>query len=463
MATAIDTKGTPATRLALSGGGFRATLFHLGVITALRDAGQLTTVTSIRAVSGGSVLAAHLALNWSRYTGDKVAFTDASEELVAFCRSGVRNRAVRRWLISAAFAVPKIRRADSISSYLKNEFHRLYSGPRPITNWLTRRADVKKLEDLGANGAPAVCFMGTSLTTGTPCAFSSQGYCGVTRKDDNGENVHGQIRATQLPIAQVVTASCAFPPVFPPVRIDNGTLGCTKKEFPIAQFISDGGLYDNLAIAPLALPLPAADRLLVSNAEALFDWDIDEPFKGVVRRNARASDVLMSRIGELEINRLPGTWQSVISIKIGATVSRDKYPDAAPEESQRSLQTIRTDLDRFSRIEANALINHGYLVACEALGLQAITLPRQRTTVSHTRGAALRLGLWSATDFASWVLLPVGVGEVLLILAVLAKFWYTQPLLRIGTTVSDFLMSEMKHGLFDLMEAANHITHFLRA
>jgi predicted acylesterase/phospholipase RssA len=53
--------------LALSGGGLRATLFHLGVVRFLRDAGLLGDVTHLVSVSGGSILGAHLALNWERY------------------------------------------------------------------------------------------------------------------------------------------------------------------------------------------------------------------------------------------------------------------------------------------------------------------------------------------------------------------------------------------------------------
>jgi predicted acylesterase/phospholipase RssA len=53
--------------LALSGGGLRATVFHLGVVRFLRDAGLLRDVTHIASVSGGSILGAHLALNWEPY------------------------------------------------------------------------------------------------------------------------------------------------------------------------------------------------------------------------------------------------------------------------------------------------------------------------------------------------------------------------------------------------------------
>jgi predicted acylesterase/phospholipase RssA len=64
--------------LALSGGGFRATLFHLGVVRFLRDAGALRDVTDIASVSGGSILAAHLVLNWDQYNGDEQRFTEAA-------------------------------------------------------------------------------------------------------------------------------------------------------------------------------------------------------------------------------------------------------------------------------------------------------------------------------------------------------------------------------------------------
>ena len=55
--------------LALSGGGFRAAIYHLGVVRFLRDAGALSQISHITAVSGGSVLGAHLVLNWDRYSG----------------------------------------------------------------------------------------------------------------------------------------------------------------------------------------------------------------------------------------------------------------------------------------------------------------------------------------------------------------------------------------------------------
>src|SRR5439155_17731689 len=86
--------------LTLSGGGFRATLFHLGVVRLLRDAKLLPQVKRIGEVSGGSILAAHLVLNWERYTGDEAAFHSVAQEIIRFVQLDVRGRVVRRWLLA---------------------------------------------------------------------------------------------------------------------------------------------------------------------------------------------------------------------------------------------------------------------------------------------------------------------------------------------------------------------------
>ena len=69
--------------LALSGGGFRATLFHLGVIRRLRAEGLLATINYIASVSGGSVAATHLWANWERHNSSIEDFDKAAQEVVA--------------------------------------------------------------------------------------------------------------------------------------------------------------------------------------------------------------------------------------------------------------------------------------------------------------------------------------------------------------------------------------------
>ena len=52
--------------LCLSGGGYRAMLFHIGALWRLYDAGLLGTVKRISSVSGGSITAGLLGLSWGQ-------------------------------------------------------------------------------------------------------------------------------------------------------------------------------------------------------------------------------------------------------------------------------------------------------------------------------------------------------------------------------------------------------------
>jgi predicted acylesterase/phospholipase RssA len=83
--------------MSLSGGGFRATLFHLGVVAAFRQLGVLGEVGLISCVSGGSIIGAHLVLNWHRYlSADDEVFNQAARELVSITKADVRGRIIRR-------------------------------------------------------------------------------------------------------------------------------------------------------------------------------------------------------------------------------------------------------------------------------------------------------------------------------------------------------------------------------
>ena len=67
----------------------------------LRDADLLHKVSHITSVSGGSIAAAHLVLNWQRYNGSDQEYDEAAAELLDFVRMDVRNRVVRRFPLAA--------------------------------------------------------------------------------------------------------------------------------------------------------------------------------------------------------------------------------------------------------------------------------------------------------------------------------------------------------------------------
>src|SRR3954453_2363008 len=93
--------------LALSGGGFRACLYHLGLVRFLRDGGILPRISHITSVSGGSVFAAHLVLNWDRYNGSPGEFDAPASEFLPFMRLDVRNRIARRFLLAFPLRAPR--------------------------------------------------------------------------------------------------------------------------------------------------------------------------------------------------------------------------------------------------------------------------------------------------------------------------------------------------------------------
>ena len=77
---------TPSEGLALclSGGGYRAMLFHLGVLWRLNDAGCLPRLDRVSSVSGGSITAGVLGLHWCSWTsttpGVGATFVDARRD-----------------------------------------------------------------------------------------------------------------------------------------------------------------------------------------------------------------------------------------------------------------------------------------------------------------------------------------------------------------------------------------------
>jgi NTE family protein len=82
--------------LCLSGGGYRATLFHLGSLRRLNEAGVLSRMDTISSVSGGSITNGVLAKVWPTLTLDSNgAFTDFEEKfekpLREFCSKNIRS------------------------------------------------------------------------------------------------------------------------------------------------------------------------------------------------------------------------------------------------------------------------------------------------------------------------------------------------------------------------------------
>lgn len=367
--------------LCLSGGGLRATLFHLGVIKALRrhrvaDRMTLELVDEIYSVSGGSILAAHMLANWARYIEpDEAVFAEVEREIRQFAALNIRDRIIRRWFLTRWIGV-------TIGLLTRIPFIRAVYGSRTglfsRTYWLQKQYEHDKLVgklclgEATARGtsSPKFHFLTTSFKTGELCSFTGDSFEIEKRDPDSSEPPTTLLAVTPTPCGHLrlsfaVAASSAFPPMFPPIAITDDQLANPKNEaFLNAISLSDGGVYDNLGIEKfrrnMARNSDHPRKLIISDAGGSFRASAEKSYDHLIARNVRASDILMHRVGD----KLKADIRSLdtvddVTIRISDTVAAANVDEAV----QQRLRLVRTDLDRFDQPLADLLIGHGERLA----------------------------------------------------------------------------------------------------
>lgn len=308
--------------LALSGGGFRAAAFHLGVMRELQRMGLLTLLDLLSCVSGGSIAGATLAANWADVPG-------AIDKLDHY----LRTRSVAIASAIGGALDPFATRVDKLCDTYDRD---LFLG--------------KTLVDLGAG--PRIYFNSTNLATGNMFFFVAGG----AKPAEMGEHELGVVPAPDFPISRAVGASSAFPPVFPPLRLD-------ADDYPPAApveyvTLTDGGVYDNMGINPL---LRAArnqiDYMIVSDGGLPFAFDVRPTESGAIVLKV-ALDIMMEQIRGLEFDRiqhrqLAGMGPKSIWFSIDSTEGEQHPGDA------RFASSIETNLRRLSDEEMGVLTRHG--------------------------------------------------------------------------------------------------------
>src|ERR1700687_96211 len=175
--------------LSLSGGGFRATLFHLGALRRLNEFGILPKLTTVSSVSGGSILNAFLATRLPVALAKGIADFDglASKPVRQFC-----SLDIRRWLALEA-AIPGTHNSSGLA---KQYDQHLTSG--------------KLLTDIPSS--PAHIFCSTDLAYGVNWMFKRQ-QCGDYQAGF-------QNTPADWLVSTAVAASSCFPPVFKPLNLN---------------------------------------------------------------------------------------------------------------------------------------------------------------------------------------------------------------------------------------------------
>ena len=343
--------------LALSGGGFRATLYHLGLVRFLRDAGLLHQVTHITSVSGGSIMAAHLALNWDLYTGTPKEFDQASQKLLAFTRLDVRNRILRRFPLALLLRGPRrllglSNRRWTRTGLLEDHYEKYLYGDKSLfelPEW------------------PQLHILTTNLSEGCLCSFNRDGLWMMKVKA--GCSQIERIRVGLMTVSMAVTASSAFPGFFPPLELTGQDVGARGGEFG-RQAYTDGGVFDNLGVrmfrwlTPLLTEEKALDGVLVSDVGSRILVQTSQA-GGLVRTALRSSDILMDRVWQLETENFQDTFGFVFA-RVSDVVGPHEDSTALHPEVQRQVANIRTDLDAFSPLEISCLTRQGYCIGRKA-------------------------------------------------------------------------------------------------
>jgi NTE family protein len=338
--------------LCLSGGGFRASLFHLGALRRLHELGILSQVHWISCVSGGSILAAHLATRMVKEALHNTgAFTDWEAQVSTPFRR-ITSRDLRTWPIIA----------HALWNWIWPHWRVMHMEQR----YKDRLTDLL-LQDLPAD--PLFIFCATDLTFGVNWEFS---------RERVGDYKAGYVSdGASWPLARAVTASASFPPIFGPMRVP-GKAGSFRKgsyrgkdREKILENIqlSDGGVYDNMGLEPV---WDTAEWVLVSDCGAPFEFSVGT---NVIHRLLRYTTVVTSQTRALRIRKLMADFQDVPPLrKYGGTywhlASRIPAADDADDPIGYSqelvddvIAAIRTDLDAFTDAEAKVLENHGYMTA----------------------------------------------------------------------------------------------------
>lgn len=360
--------------LCLSGGGFRAALFHMGVLRYLAEAGQLRVVQGISTVSGGSIFGAFLALHWDKLAEQGYSIA-AYEQHVSgpFSRILSSHNLRNRWVARTIVSLPRlIRPAYSRGNVLIDVFD----------EWLYEGKAITELPP-----GPDLAINATSLATGRQFRF---------RRDTLGEWQFGYAGYGSRPLrlAYAVVASSAAPPVVPPVCLDPSPYSWDREKPRGKLWLADGGVYDNLGLEWFLGSESAPGCLIVSEASGYLqhEWknyrltgllgraqSIQYEQSRAVRqrwlqdqltlqrkaeswvRKGEAPPALMDRLREFTRR---GVIVSIDKIVGDLTWVRPALADAAlPRDLASRVSRMRTDLDSCLPEEIELLSYHGYSLA----------------------------------------------------------------------------------------------------
>lgn len=341
--------------LCLSGGGYRAMIYHTGAIIRLNELGLLSRLAEVASVSGGSITAGALALCWPQIRFDDSGCASNLYELLVhpilqFSRQGIDLKAILYGLLPGCSA------ADSL---VRSYEHHLFAG-----------ASLQDITDF-----PRFTFMSTNLQTGSGWRFAKS-YAADYRV--------GIIEKPRFSLARVVAASSAFPPFLSPVRIDlsretvRATAGTDlhRAPFTTTAVLADGGIYDNLGLERV---WKRCRTILVSNAGRNIP-ELGHPTGRWFGQMFRALNLIQQQAEHSRRRILFGManmgQRQVAYWSIDTATALYGLHDALPfsTDEAETASTLRTRLNPFSLREQMLLLKAGYAGADSSLRARGLAV-----------------------------------------------------------------------------------------
>ena len=352
--------------LCLSGGGFRAALYHLGALRRLNELGILADVDTVSAVSGGSILAAHLVERLPEWPakGEIVEDWDGqvAEPFRAITSQNFRTGPVLRRLLPWNWTKPE-------------------SGIQALARRYQSHITSAKLGDLPDQ--PRYIFCATDMVYGRFWVFEKRG---AGRFDTDLSP------RPKWPVANAVAASSCFPPIFAPMAVrmspgpDGRQAGTARppKRQENRGHLTDGGTYDNTGVEAV---WEDHATILVSDGGGTFDTRWRNSWLWRLRRYPAIAN---ARVRVVQKRWLFASFRADIFDGTIWGIDEPKWDlqglglsDAYPRELVETLiAQIRTDLDAFSEGEQKVLENHGYLTAEAAIRARTPHLPKRDVPAS---------------------------------------------------------------------------------
>lgn len=343
--------------LCLSGGGYRAMLFHVGALWRLYELDLLRSMQRISSVSGGSITAGLLGLRWSRLSfNPQMVRQDFVREIVAPIRD-LAGRTLDATSIIGGIVSPFSTIADKIAAAYRQH---LYGDAT--------------LQDL-PDDPPRFVINATNMQSAALWRFMKP-YMRDWRV--------GEVKKPTIPLAMAVAASSAFPPVLSPAILELDPASFTpgsgaelqRKPYTSRVVLSDGGVYDNLG---LETAWKHYDTILVSDGGGKTDAE-EEPKEDWARHAVRVLDVIDNQVRSLRKRQLIGSYEDGTRKGtywgIRTNIADYQLPTALPCPFERTMDLARTPtrLKRLDDARQEALINWGYAV-CDAACRRHMSAP----------------------------------------------------------------------------------------